>query len=95
MSPYARDTPAWFGMADEGSRKRMRFCEHCGKEITYPVYKKHKEEFYDHRKKEWKVKYKSYPEEVDAEDDAVIRDSLAISTTGIESAVPYKLSFLS
>lgn len=82
-------------MADEGSRKRMRFCEHCGKEITYPVYKKHKEEFYDHRKKEWKVKYKSYPEEVDAEDDAVIRDSLAISTTGIESAVPYKLSFLS
>jgi len=73
-------------MADtraEGSRKRMRFCEHCGKELTYPVYKKHKEEFYDYHKKEWKFKSKSYPEEVDAEDDALIRDSLASCSTGI------------
>ena len=44
-----------------------RFCEHCdGKEVIYPVYKKHKEEFYDYHKKELKLKYKSYTEEVDA-----------------------------
>ena len=64
------------------SRKRLRFCEHCGKEVTYPVYKKHKEEFYDYHKKEWKLKYKSYAEEVDAEDDSVIR-GVAINTAGI------------
>ena len=67
------------------SRKRLRFCEHCGKEVTYPVYKKHKEEIFDYHKKEWKVKHKSYPEEVDAEDDAIIRDVVTSSTAGINS----------
>ena len=71
------------------SRKRLRFCEHCGKEVTYPVYKKRKEEFYDYHKKEWKLKYKSYAEEVDAEDNSVIRDvdiSTAVYVTGFEKS---------
>lgn len=52
--------------------------------MTYPVYKKHKEEFYDYHKKEWKVKCKSYPEEVDAKYDTVICD-VSTSTAGINS----------
>ena len=66
----------------------MRFCGHCNKEITYPVYKKHKEEliFMILRKKEWKVKCKLYDEEIDAKDDAVIMDSLAQCTTGCSSS---------
>ena len=73
-------------MADDNSRKRMRFCEHCNKEVTYPVYKKHKEEFYDYERKEWKIKCKLYAEEIDAKDDAVIMDSLALCTTGCSSS---------
>ena len=48
------------------------------------MYKKHKEEFYDYHKKEWKVKCKSYPEEVDAKYDTVICD-VSTSTAGINS----------
>ena len=33
------------------SIKHLRFCENCRKEVTYPVHKKHKEEFYDYYKK--------------------------------------------
>ena len=53
--------------------------------MTYPVYKKHKEEFFDYGMKEWKDKHKAYPEEVNAEDDAVIRDVATSSTAGINS----------
>ena len=73
-------------MADDNSRKRMRFCEHYNKEVTYPVYKKHKEEFYGYERKEWKIKCKLYAEEIDAKDDAVIMDSLALCTTGCSSS---------
>ena len=66
------------------SRKRMRHCKHCGKYITYPVYKKHKEEFYNAVTKEWIVKSKMYSEEVgDSEDDEIIRDSLGGGAQGI------------
>ena len=59
----------------------MRHCKYCGKYLTYPVYKKHKEEFYNPVTKEWIVKCKMYSEEVDAEDDEIIRDSLGTQGT--------------
>ena len=63
----------------------MRLCKHCGKYLTYPVYKKHKEEFYNSITKEWIVrgfvKSTMYSEEVDAEDDEIIRDSLGAQGT--------------
>ena len=67
-------------MQRQQQRKRTRLCKHCGKYLTYPVYKKHKEGFYNPVTKEWIVrgivKNKMYSEEVDAEDDEIIRDSL-------------------
>ena len=39
----------------ESARKRLRYCEHCSQTVTYLVYKKHKEEFYDSTGKQWMV----------------------------------------
>jgi len=58
-------------------RKRTRFCPHC-EDVTHLVYKKHKEEFYDFAKKVWmKRQYKTHFEELDAEDDDIIRKAVA------------------
>lgn len=71
----------------ESTRKRLRYCEHCSQTVTYPVYKKHKEEFYDPTSKQWTITHhsakkgwKSFDPSLDAEDDEII--SCAISSTG-------------
>jgi len=51
-------------------RKRTRHCPHCDQDVTYLVYKKHKEEFYDPIKNVWRCK--SDFEKLDAEDDDII-----------------------
>jgi len=70
----------------ESARKRLRYCEHCSQAVTYPVYKKHKEEFYDSTSKQWMVTHRSgkkcsklFDPSLDAEDDEII--SRAISST--------------
>ena len=63
----------------------MRYCQHCCQNVTYPVYKKHKEEFYDATSKQWVVAHRSAEKgswsTLDAEDDQII--SNAINSTGI------------
>ena len=70
----------------EPTRKRMRDCPHCHRTVTYSVYKKHKEEFYDKTSKQWTVAHRSAEENswtrarLDAEDDLII--SSAINSAG-------------
>lgn len=68
----------------EPTRKRMRDCPHCSETVTFSVYKKHKEEFYDKTTKQWTVAHRSDKENswraLDAEDDRII--SNAINSTG-------------
>ena len=56
-------------------RKRTRYCPHCDEDVTYLVYKKHKEEFYDPIKKAWRRK--SDFEKLDAEDDDIINRAVS------------------
>ena len=66
----------------------MRYCQHCCQTVTLPVYKKHKEEFYDARSKQWAGAHRSTEEKnwripdpsLDVEDDEIIFD--AINSTG-------------
>ena len=60
---------------------RKRWCEHCCEALSYPVYKKHKELFYDSNTKTWiKNVSTSDMDRLDAEDDEVI---LAAINTGM------------
>ena len=52
-------------------RKRTRYCPHCDEDVTYLVYKKHKEEFYDPIKKVWRCNSDDF-EKLDAEDEDII-----------------------
>lgn len=58
-------------------RKRTRYCPHCDEDVTYLVYKKHKEEFYDLTKKVWRCK--THFEELDAEDDDIISRAVTVN----------------
>lgn len=64
---------------------RKRYCQHCREELSYPVYKKHKEQFYDNNTQTW---IKSVPtsdlDKLDAEDDEVI---LAAINTGMYEVI--------
>ena len=68
----------------EPSRKRMRYCEHCCQTVTYPVYKKYKEEFYDLKNNHWVVKERTTQEKnwripnpsLDVEDDLIIANAV-------------------
>ena len=66
--------------------KRVRYCQHCCQNVTYRVYKKHQEEFYDVTSKQWIVARTCCSAEgeswstLDAEDDQII--SNAINSTG-------------
>jgi len=71
-----------FEMVDCPRPKRMRHGQHCGKYLTYAVYKKHRDEFYNFVTNEWTVKLKSYSDEVDAKDDAIIRQTIHNSLAG-------------
>ena len=58
--------------------KRKR-CGHCDELLTIPVYKKHKDLFYDRKNRQWNRKMKSSApglehrlEELDYEDDMII-----------------------
>ena len=57
----------------------VRYCPHCDKEVSYSVYKRHKDMFYNYCNKEW-IKSALY-QNLDDEDDKVIHD--AINTKGI------------
>ena len=58
-------------------RKRTRYCPHCDEDVTHLVYKKHKEEF---TKRAWMSRrYKTNFEELDAEDDDIIRETTAVN----------------
>ena len=73
----------------EPSRKRMRYCEHCSQTVTYPVYKKHKEEFNDSKNKHWIVRERTTQEKnwripnpsLDVEDDLIIANAVRGSNT--------------
>ena len=61
-------------------RKRTGYCPHCDEDVTHLVYKKHKEEFYDFTKRVWMSRrYKTNFEELDAEDDDIIRGAIAVN----------------
>ena len=63
---------------DSNARKRTRYCPHCKEHVSYLVYKRHKEEFYDIRTKEWNTRHSDlYMEEMDAVDDENICNALA------------------
>lgn len=62
-------------MAESNSTtKRTRYCEHCDEELSYPVYKKHKERFYDKVTQTWirNVSTNDFIDKFDAEDDEII-----------------------
>ena len=56
-------------------RKRTRYCPHCDEDVTYLVYKKHKEEF-DPFKRVWRCKTDF--EQLDAEDDNIISRAVTV-----------------
>ena len=68
-------------------RKRTRYCSHCKEEVSYAVYKRHKKEFYDARKKEWATCHVTsadvHIKELDAADDLKICNALASAHKGI------------
>ena len=68
-------------------RKRTRYCSHCKEEVSYAVYKRHKKEFYDARKKEWTTCHVTsadvHMKELDAADDEKICNALASAHKGI------------
>lgn len=75
---------------DSVTRKRARYCPHCSEIVTYLVYKRHKEEFYDARKKEWTtchITSNLYMKELDAVDDEIICNALASSHKGIPHSI--------
>ena len=60
--------------------KRKR-CLHCNELLTVPVFKKHKDLFYDPKNRQWNRKMKPCApaagiEELDYEDDMIISDLL-------------------
>ena len=63
-------------------RKRTRYCPHCNEHVSYLVYKRHKEEFYDIRTKEWNTHHSDLYQEMDAVDDENICNALASSHKG-------------
>lgn len=67
------------------SDRKTRYCPHCREDVTYVVYKRHKGEFYDARKKEWTTSHVSlnrYMKELDAADDEEICNVLTSSYKG-------------
>ena len=58
-------------------RKRTRHCPHCKEYVSYLVYKRHKEEFYDIRAKKWNTCHSDLCQEMDAVDDENICNALA------------------
>ena len=58
-------------------RKRTRYCPHCDEDLTYLVYKKHKEEFYDPFKRVCRCETDF--EELDAKDDDMISRAVAVN----------------
>ena len=61
-------------------RKRTRFCYHCRESVTYLVYKRHKEEFYNAHVNKWTT---VDGREEDSSDDENICNALAASHEGI------------
>ena len=57
------------------TRKRMKNCPHCCQTITYSVYKKHKEEFYDVTNKQWTLAHHSTEEDSSVENPGCRRRS--------------------
>ena len=66
---------------DSAFGKQTRFCYHCRECVTYLVYKRHKEEFYDARANKWTVTTVDGREE-DRSDDENICNALAASHEG-------------
>ena len=70
----------------EPLKKRVRYCQHCCQNLTYPVYKKHKEEYYDAKSKQWvqrTAEEKTWAIEdplLDIKDDRIISDALHCAT---------------
>ena len=64
-------------------RKRTRFCHHCKEDVTYLVYKRHRDEFYDARLKKWRTIDGRGAEVEDAEDDVIICNAVSHTHQGI------------
>ena len=66
----------------EPLKKRVRYSQHCCQNLTYPVYKKHKEQFYDEKNWQWvqrTAEAKTWAIEdpsLDIKDDSIISDAL-------------------
>ena len=66
----------------EPLKKRVRYCQRCCQNLTYPVYKKHKEQFYDEKNRQWvqrTAEEKTWAIEdpsLDIKDDRMISDAL-------------------
>ena len=61
----------------------VRYCPHCNKEVSYSVYKRHKEMFYDCRHMEWTTLTpdQGTANNLDDQDDKVVHDAIH-GTTG-------------
>jgi len=51
---------------------KRKYCDHCKEQLTVPVFKRHKANFYDESKKEWRVEVPKYDDTRDLQDDDII-----------------------
>jgi len=57
--------------SNKRSAKR-KYCSHCKEQLTIPVFKMRKPNFYDENKKEWRVEFPKYDDTRDLQDDDII-----------------------
>ena len=63
--------------------QKRKYCSHCNEFLTLPVFKRHKDDYYDSNTRSWRTNVSTYDEARDAEDDNAImlsKPSICIAT---------------